>query len=179
MIETNGRTSLLGEHSPVDAIVPSNIVNYAVAEPFDSDHFKDLATSLPQEGNGWKRLDWVIDDSMKKEISECQKRNKAIIADSDNSNLLWGEFATEWIKKNGMSPIRNWLMIAKVSPDSFIQQALQLAWYRDQGYVTATYESASTRGFLHGRTETIRSVTTDSRAFVKAMLDPKSEVSFV
>jgi len=101
MVETHGRTSLLGEHSPVDAIVPSNIVNYAVAEPFDNDQFKNLTTSLPQEGNGWKRLDWVIDDSMKKEIGECQERNKAIIADSDNSNLLWGEFATEWIKKNG------------------------------------------------------------------------------
>jgi hypothetical protein len=70
-------------------------------------------------------------------------------------------------------------MAAKVSPDSFIQQALQLAWYRDQGYVTATYESASTRGFLHGRTETIRSVTSDSRAFVGAMLDPKTEVSLL
>lgn len=69
------------------------------------------------------------------------------------------------------------LMIAKVSPDSFIQQALQLAWYKDQGYVTATYESASTRGFLHGRTETIRSVTAESRAFVKAMLDYSVEVS--
>jgi carnitine O-acetyltransferase len=106
MIETNGRTSLLGEHSPVDAIVPSNIVNYAVAEPYDDAKFKDLTTSLPHEGDGWKRLDWVIDESMSKEIAECQKRNQAIIADSDNSNLLWGEFATEWIKKNGMSPIR-------------------------------------------------------------------------
>lgn len=67
--------------------------------------------------------------------------------------------------------------LAKVSPDSFIQQALQLAWYKDQGYASATYESASTRGFLHGRTETIRSVTTDSRAFVKAMLDTKFDVS--
>lgn len=67
---------------------------------------------------------------------------------------------------------------ARVSPDSFIQQALQLAWYKDQGYVSATYESASTRGFLHGRTETIRSVTADSRTFVKAMLDPKADVSF-
>ena len=104
MIETNGRTSLLGEHSPVDAIVPSNIVNHAVAEPFDSSQFKDATTILPQEGSGWKRLDWIIDDSMKKEIGECQERNEAIISDSDNSNLLWGEFATECIKKNGMSP---------------------------------------------------------------------------
>jgi carnitine O-acetyltransferase len=46
---------------------------------------------------------------------------------------------------------------AQVSPDSFIQQALQLAWYKDQGYV---------------------SPTSDSRAFVKAMLDPKVEVSY-
>jgi carnitine O-acetyltransferase len=103
MIETNGRTSLLGEHSPVDAIVPSNIVNYAVAHPFDDSQFKDQTSALPQEGDGWRSLDWVVDDAISKEIGECQERNKAIIADSDNSNLLWGEFATEWIKQNGTS----------------------------------------------------------------------------
>jgi len=102
MVETNGRTSLLGEHSPVDAIVPSNIVNYTVAEPFDGKAFGNSATSVPQEGDGWRRLDWVVDEAMTQEIGECQERNKAIIADSDNSNLLWGEFATEWIKQNGM-----------------------------------------------------------------------------
>lgn len=66
--------------------------------------------------------------------------------------------------------------IAKVSPDSFIQQALQLAWYRDQGYASATYETAGTRGFLHGRTETIRVVTSESRDFVRSMLDDKANV---
>jgi carnitine O-acetyltransferase len=176
MIETNGRTSLLGEHSPVDAIVPSNIVNHVLAEPFNSE--KTTSSTLPQEGDGWKRLVWVIDEAMTKEIKECQERNEVIIADSDNSNLLWGEFATAWIKQNGIFSDSSFAdLIAKVSPDSFIQQALQLAWFRDQGYVSATYESASTRGFLHGRTETIRSVTSESRAFVKAMLDSKVEVS--
>lgn len=99
MIETNGRTSLLGEHSPVDAIVPSNIVNHVLAEPFNLE--QSGKSALPQEGDGWKRLDWVIDEAMGKEIEACQERNKAIIADSDNSNLLWGEFATAWIKQNG------------------------------------------------------------------------------
>jgi len=113
MVETNGRTSLLGEHSPVDAIVPSNIVNYAVAEPFDGKAFGKSATSVPQEGDGWRRLDWVVDEAMTQEIGECQERNKAIIADSDNSNLLWGEFATEWIKQNGMYQKKAFAEISK------------------------------------------------------------------
>lgn len=67
--------------------------------------------------------------------------------------------------------------VARVSPDAYIQQALQLAWYRDQGYATATYETASTRMMLHGRTDVIRTLSVESRAFVKSMLDDKSDVS--
>jgi carnitine O-acetyltransferase len=35
------------------------------------------------------------------------------------------------------------------------QLALQLAYYRVRGQLVGTYESNSTRGFLHGRTETV------------------------
>lgn len=54
--------------------------------------------------------------------------------------------------------------------------ALQLAWYRTCGYFTATYETALTRLFKNGRTETIRTLTNHSRAFVLAMVDPESTV---
>lgn len=66
-----------------------------------------------------------------------------------------------------------------MSPDAFIQQAVQLAWTRDRGEPTATYETASMRRFKHGRTETIRSLTKESRAFVKGMMDAKADVSVV
>jgi hypothetical protein len=56
--------------------------------------------------------------------------------------------------------------------------ALQLAWYRDQGSFTATYETALTRLFRNGRTETIRTFSSDGRAFVLAMMDPSAAVSF-
>lgn len=36
----------------------------------------------------------------------------------------------------------------------------------------ATYETAATRKYYHGRTETVRSCTTESCKWVKAMLDP-------
>lgn len=54
--------------------------------------------------------------------------------------------------------------------------ALQLAWYKTRGEFTATYETALTRMFAKGRTETIRTLTVDSRAWVLSMLDPNSSV---
>ena len=36
-----------------------------------------------------------------------------------------------------------------VSPDSFIQIVLQLAFYRDQQKFTSTYETGTTRAFYH------------------------------
>ena len=59
----------------------------------------------------------------------------------------------------------------QVSPDSFFQMAMQLAYFRDQGCHTATYETASTRAFFHGRTETIRPLSQESTAWVHAMHD--------
>ena len=54
--------------------------------------------------------------------------------------------------------------------------AMQLAWYQTRGCFTATYETSLTRLFKNGRTETIRTLTADSRAFVLAMVDPESTV---
>lgn len=41
-----------------------------------------------------------------------------------------------------------------VSPDAYIQMALQLAYYRDAGRFSLTYEASMTRLFREGRTET-------------------------
>jgi carnitine O-acetyltransferase len=57
-----------------------------------------------------------------------------------------------------------------LSPDSFIQNAIQLAYYRRHGCHRATYESAQTRKFYRGRTETVRSCTNESRKFVSMMM---------
>lgn len=43
--------------------------------------------------------------------------------------------------------------------------------------LTATYETAATRLFLLGRTDTIRASTIESLAFCKAMSDPAATVS--
>ncbi|EKF29445.1 choline/carnitine O-acetyltransferase, putative [Trypanosoma cruzi marinkellei] len=50
--------------------------------------------------------------------------------------------------------------------------AMQLAYFRDQGHFDQTYEAASMRMYRKGRTETIRTVSEESCAFVRAMEQP-------
>lgn len=72
--------------------------------------------------------------------------------------LSFQSYGSDYIKK------------AKYSPDGLVQMAIQLASYRlFGGKQVGTYESSQVRFFLHGRTETTRSVSVASEAFVKAM----------
>ena len=61
----------------------------------------------------------------------------------------------------------------KVSPDAFIQMALQLAYFRDIGQLNLTYESSMTRLYREGRTETVRACSVESANWVKSMNDSK------
>jgi len=62
-----------------------------------------------------------------------------------------------------------WIKQQKLSPDGTLQMAMQLAHWTMHGSTASTYESASTAGFKHGRTETIRSATPASAAWTAAM----------
>ena len=46
----------------------------------------------------------------------------------------------------------------KMSPDAYVQMAVQLSYFKDQNEFALTYESGLTRLFKFGRTETIRFV---------------------
>lgn len=58
----------------------------------------------------------------------------------------------------------------KLSPDSFIQIAMQVTFYNLQRKAPAHYESAALRRFINARTECIRSTSTESVEFAKVML---------
>nr|CAH7723878.1 unnamed protein product [Callosobruchus chinensis] len=72
---------------------------------------------------------------------------------------------------------KNFVKAHQLSPDSFVQMAIQLAFYRIHRVPGAQYESASTRKFIHGRTETIRSCSIESVDFAKTMLDTSKTVA--
>ncbi|KAK0152040.1 Carnitine O-palmitoyltransferase 1, liver isoform [Merluccius polli] len=83
---------------------------------------------------------------------------RTLAQDVDSHIIPFSEFGKGLIKK------------CRTSPDAFIQIALQLAHFRDKGKFCLTYEASMTRLFREGRTETVRSCTNETCAFVRAML---------
>ncbi|GCB59944.1 hypothetical protein scyTo_0011028 [Scyliorhinus torazame] len=68
------------------------------------------------------------------------------------------------------------IKIKKLHPDIFVQLALQLAYYRCHGRPGCCYETATTRRFYHGRTETMRPCTVEAVEWCRVMLDPAASV---
>ncbi|VDN03319.1 unnamed protein product [Thelazia callipaeda] len=107
------------------------------------------------------RLSFDINEEMANEINRCYFDYCNQINDLDVACIVFRDFGKGLIKK------------IQFSPDAFIQMAIQLAMFKDQERFCLTYESASTRFFANSRTETLRTVTKESCAFVRSMVDQK------
>lgn len=75
----------------------------------------------------------------------------------DMECFTFKEFGSDGIKK------------CKLSPDSFIQIAMQVTFYKLQKKPPAHYESAALRRFINSRTECIRSTSVESVEFAKLL----------
>ncbi|KAJ1823085.1 hypothetical protein LPJ56_000420 [Coemansia sp. RSA 2599] len=152
---SNGRMGVNCEHSPVDALTTGRLLMEATSK--ERGPLRDIkpATDLAPP----KPLHWNVTA----EVAEIVTKARGDARDlASNLRVLLGrapEFGAQWIKTLG------------VSPDAFFQVALQTAHLRQHGRPVATYESASLRRFAHGRTETIRSCTSDAIAFARALDD--------
>ncbi|GAA5875991.1 hypothetical protein JCM1840_006240 [Sporobolomyces johnsonii] len=159
-VESNGRASMVGEHSPCDALIPSIVCDYALAEGIDP-------TSASMRGRGGEvrgPLEWVVDDRTREAARKAEETVKAIAADSEGRVLWFDEYGAGWIKNVG-----------KHSPDAYLQMALQLAYHKTHNSSVATYETASTRLFARGRTDVIRTFSEDSWRWVQAMREGKAD----
>jgi carnitine O-acetyltransferase len=93
----------------------------------------------------------------------CKSFQNLVTSQSNHAQSFQG-YGSTFIKQAGYSP------------DAFVQVAMQLATYRLFGEQVGTYEATQVRPFCHGRTETTRSVSTASEAFVKKMgMRPKMD----
>lgn len=104
MVESNGRAGMLGEHSPCDALIPSMIVDYAIAEHIDSAAFELtplIETVEVEENRKWRRLDWALDETIVAEVEAAKARATQLVAGSDPSQLWFGEYGADWMKSVG------------------------------------------------------------------------------
>ncbi|KAJ2845576.1 hypothetical protein IWW36_004724 [Coemansia brasiliensis] len=151
----SGRMGVNCEHAPVDALTTGRLLMEALNK--ESTIYKDISpcADLPPA----EPIAWNVDAQVQRLIETAQEQAQALAADL---KVLLGDtkqYGAQWIKKLG------------VSPDAFFQIALQATYFQMHGQAPATYETASLRRFLHGRTETIRSCSQDSLQFSRAFGD--------
>ncbi|XP_062948882.1 carnitine O-palmitoyltransferase 1, liver isoform isoform X1 [Cynocephalus volans] len=159
----NGKIGMNAEHAWADAPIIGHLWEYVMAtDTFqlgyaEDGHCKgDTNPNIPYP----TRLQWDIPEECQEVIETSLNSANLLANDVDFHSFPFNAFGKGKIKK------------CRTSPDAFVQLALQLAHYKDMGKFCLTYEASMTRLFREGRTETVRSCTTESCDFVLAMVDP-------
>ncbi|OQR95058.1 choline/Carnitine O-acyltransferase [Achlya hypogyna] len=162
VVHENGRTGINGQHAWADALVVVRVFDYCIKYVNENFKSKFLERSkIVAPANKPRRLHWKIDNNAMTAIECASAAVSKLIQASDISTMLFQHYGHAFLKRY------------KLSPDFFVQQAIQLAYYKTFGFIPAVYETAHTRLFYHGRTETVRSLTNESLAFCKTMTTSK------
>ena len=62
----------------------------------------------------------------------------------------------------------------KLSPDSYVQMSMMLAYYKLYGRMVCAYEPVLTKAFYHGRTEAMRPATAEAKHFCEVFCSSRS-----
>jgi len=152
-LSSNGKMAINFEHAWGDGVAVVRYLN-EVCSTSDKDNFqpKENADTVLTV----QKLDFQLDDTMKTAIEKAQdvfnERTKQVDINAQKTELFG----------------KNYLKTKKLSPDAVMQLAFQMAYYRQHGKHTATYESCATAAFKHGRTETLRPCTVATVACAEA-----------
>ncbi|XP_063681004.1 carnitine O-palmitoyltransferase 1, liver isoform-like isoform X4 [Bolinopsis microptera] len=165
----NGKIGMNAEHSWADATIISHLAeecfNWDIELGYDANGNcrgqprDDTILSPP------RRLRWDIPAEAVDQVEVARGVADDMKADLDLHIMKHDNYGKGFIKT------------CKISPDAYIQIALQLAHYKNQDKFCLTYESSMTRLFRSGRTETVRSCTSEACAFARAVIEkePKDE----
>nr|XP_022311882.1 carnitine O-palmitoyltransferase 1, liver isoform-like [Crassostrea virginica] len=168
----DGRMGCNSEHSYADAPIIAHLLEYNfTAEALEQCGFLNDGALPPNPEDAQFVLSlptrhiWEITPDLRTAITEAEKFCQT---NADDLDLCVKEMSIYG---------KGFMKSCKVSPDAFIQMALQVTYFKNAGKFALTYESSMTRLYLQGRTETVRSLSNESAAFVKSFLDksvPKS-----
>ncbi|KAF7656061.1 hypothetical protein LDENG_00046780 [Lucifuga dentata] len=149
------------DHAPYDAMVLVCLCHYVDQQLRASDgKWKGLDAVRPMPFP--EELVFTVDEKVRNDISHAKQQYLETTQDLQVVCYAFSGFGKAAIKQR------------KLHPDTFVQMALQLAYYRMHGRLGSCYETAMTRMFYHGRTETMRPCTQEAAAWCHAMQDATS-----
>uniref|UniRef100_A0A7I4YQR0 Carn_acyltransf domain-containing protein n=1 Tax=Haemonchus contortus TaxID=6289 RepID=A0A7I4YQR0_HAECO len=153
----DGRAITQGEHSNVDAIVIMHIGD-------------DVA--IRSRKFVWQPKDATFEMPKQLEFEQSYEHLNAFRAANENFLALRSSFRVKSVVFSGYG--NNLMRKVNLYTDTVMQIALQLAFLKTHGSFAPIYETASTRKFFHGRTETVRGCTHEMVAFGRAVMEHKS-----
>lgn len=156
IVGEDGSCGLTYEHAPAEGPPIVFLVDHVVDYMKRIEMVRTPMIPLPMP----LKLRFNITPEIKKDIEKAKQNMNIMVHELDVRVLNFKNYGRRFPKSH------------KLSPDAFIQVALQLAYYRMYQMCCSTYESASLRMFKLGRTGAIRSTTTESLQFTQAMDDP-------
>ena len=169
IVAGNGVVVENGEHSPMDAIVsastPIDTMIIRGKRATDAGDIDEPARPGFSAAAYVRVLNWEVTPAVKAAIRQAKKEHMDAVRLADIDTYAFDSYG------------RNLLREYRLNADAFVQQAMQLAFFRDRRKLVPVYESGSTRMFQEGRTEVIRALTTAQRAFILAMDNPEMPVA--
>lgn len=159
VVNDNGTSGFLGEHSMMDG-TPTHRLNDYVNEVIFGNKLADLSDPAVRSNLADPApVKFEVTAEVQAEIDRATRDFGAVIGQHELAVQAYQGYGKGLIKK------------FRTSPDAYVQLVIQLAYHKMHGRNRPTYESAATRRFQLGRTETCRSVSDDSVAFCSAMAD--------
>ena len=161
IVNSNGTSGFIGEHSMMDG-TPTHRLNDYISmlistgklDKLDHSH-QGIRSSLPEP----KPITFTLNDTVKTDIHRAVVDFEDVIGQH--------ELRVQAYQRYGKGLIKQF----KCSPDAYVQLVIQLAYYKMFGRNRPTYESATTRRFQQGRTETCRSASRESVEFCNGVAD--------
>jgi len=127
---------------PIPTIIDAKLMRVALMAKQESDGNPLLDTSP-------KKLVFDVTEKMKNAIFYAETSLGDALHSDDTCVLEFQNFGKSLIVKN------------KLSPDSVVQMSILLGYYTLYGEIVCAYEPVLTKRFLHGRTEAMRSTTSE------------------
>lgn len=164
IVNDNGTSGFMGEHSMMDG-TPTHRLNDFINDLIFNNKIdlsdptvrSNLADPVP--------VRFEVSKEVQSEIDRAIKDFNDVIGQHELAVQAYQGYGKGLIKK------------FKCSPDAYVQMVIQLAYHKMYGKNRPTYESAATRRFQQGRTETCRTVSDASVAFCEAMANPESDTN--
>ncbi|ORX90671.1 acyltransferase ChoActase/COT/CPT [Basidiobolus meristosporus CBS 931.73] len=159
LVFSNGMAGFNGEHSRMDGTVTARMCHFAIEKSAKQPLPKSSGIIYRAPEKSTLYFPMKSTPKILKAIKEAEELFSREVNAHSVGVMEYNLYGKGLIKK------------FKMSPDAYVQMAIQLAYYKMFGVCRATYESAATRKFAYGRTETCRTVSADSVEWVKAMCD--------